>query len=112
MAVSSGPASNERSQGEAERAKDEVDGLLPVVKFLQSALAMKAKVSRRQWGRGIPSRFAIVYLRLSRSIGRLFLFTRVSGTTCNRGTLRPFRRQIYRDGHGGTAVQVYQLHIL
>lgn len=45
MAVSSGPATGDQWRDETRSSQDRQDGLLPVIKFLQSALAMKAKVS-------------------------------------------------------------------
>lgn len=44
MATKPGPASNGHRQSDTESAQDRKDGLLPVVKFLQSSLAMKSKV--------------------------------------------------------------------
>lgn len=43
MAARPGPASNGHRQSDTESSQDRKDGLLPVVKFLQSSLAMKSK---------------------------------------------------------------------
>lgn len=45
MAISCGPVSGDPKSEPAGSSQDMQDGLLPVVKFLQSALAMKARVS-------------------------------------------------------------------
>lgn len=57
MAARPGPASNGHRQSDTESSQDRKDGLLPVVKFLQSSLAMKSKV-----GLGSGGSFLVYWL--------------------------------------------------